>query len=158
MAVEYFKASEDIHGRMRELVSKNHGSLIVAVREILIMFRSTAQKRGGEPVMGTASKVTAREKGMAQEDYEFVLILAEDVWKELTHRQQEALLDHLLSHCRVKENPKTGKDTFTIVPPDLLFFKGNVKRYGFWFPSVQESGGMRFQVINEDEEEESEAA
>jgi hypothetical protein len=158
MAVEYYRASEDIHERMRELIMDHHHDLVICNREIIVMFRDSAAKRGGERVMGTAHKVTAREKALAEEELVFMLVLAQDVWEELTYPQQTALLDHLLMHCRAKENPKTGKETFSIVPPDLMVFRENVERYGFWFPSLQSDGGMRFQVVKDDVQPSEDAA
>lgn len=155
MAVEYFKASEDIQERVRELVMKNHHDLVICVREILVMFRTTAARRGGERVPGKASKVTAREKALMDEEFIFMLEVAEDVWKEMTYVQQEALLDHLLMHCRATENPKTGKETYKLVPPDLMVFRENIERYGMWFPSEKSRGGLRFQVVRGEESDEA---
>lgn len=150
MAVEYFRASEDIHDTMRDLVEKNHPDLFILQDEIIILFRNQASKVGGQKQMGKASLVSAKTRAYAREDYRIELELAQDVWETLSSVQQEALLDHLLTSCQCTEDPKSGELKVRIVRPDIMAFSENLERYGAWFPSGREEGALRFQVIRDE--------
>lgn len=152
MTIEYFKADQDVHDRMYELIAANHPDLALVDEKMVIVFRAKAAKSGGEKVMGAVRKATPLMNALSRLDHTFILELAEDVWRTLTWRQQEALLDHLLCQCRAKEDPKSGKVTLTIARPDLTAFRENIGRYGLWFPvGENDHGGFRFQVVRDDD-------
>lgn len=133
--MDYWKANKDIHGKVMELIGQNHPDLSLIAEEIVVIFREKASKAGGQVVYGKASKVPEKMKAVADEDYKFMLELGADAWEnDLTSRQQEALLDHLLCSCRCEEDPKSGKIKLSIAPPDLVAFRENYERYGLWFP------------------------
>ena len=135
MAVEYYKASKEIHKQVLDLVGKHHPDLALVSSEILVVFRSTATKAGGQVILGTSRKVPALMNAVADGDYKFILEIPADVWEdELDSKQQEALLDHLLCACLVEEDPKSGNTKFQVRKPDIMAFRDNVERYGMWFP------------------------
>lgn len=139
MAVEYYKASKDVQNKVMELIGKGHPDLSLVADEIVVIFREKAGKRGGQVVLGSAKKVSAMANALAGEDYKFVLEVAADQWEhELTTKQREALLDHLLCACRCDEDPKTGNAKCYIAPPDIMAYRENVERYGMWFPKDEE--------------------
>ena len=138
---DFWKASTDIHKQMLALIGKNHPDLALVSDEIVIVFKEKASKSGGRPVMGTASRVSARMNALGNTDYKFILELAADVWEhELTSRQREALLDHLLCFCTSELDEKTGEPKCAIRRPDILAFTDNLGRYGNWFPKFEEEG------------------
>ncbi len=135
MAVEIYKASDEIHKTLQTLVANNHPDLALVVDEIVVVFRSKAGKRGGRVVLGNSKKVAALANAIGNTDYKFVLEVAADLWEEsLTSRQREALLDHLLTACRCEEDPKSGDLKCSVAQPDIMAFRENVERYGMWFP------------------------
>jgi hypothetical protein len=142
MAVEIWKANEDIHKQMMALVATNHPDLALCVDEIVIVFREKAGKAGGQVVLGNSKKVAAIANAIGNTDYKFVLEIAADQWEnELTSRQKEALLDHLLCACRVDEDPKSGNIKYTVAKPDIAAYSDNVERYGMWFPREESEAG-----------------
>lgn len=139
MAVEVWKANEDIHTKMRELVGQHHPDLALVVDEIVVVFREKAGKSGGQVVLGNSKKVAPIANAIGGTDYKFVLELASDQWEhELTSKQREALLDHLLTACRCEEDPKSGDLKCSVAKPDISAFRENIDRYGMWFPKEDE--------------------
>jgi hypothetical protein len=133
--MEYWKANKDIHDTVMELIGKNHPDLALISEEIIVVFREKAGKSGGQVVLGKPKKAPALTNAIAGEDYKFILEVGADQWEnELTSRQREALLDHLLTACRCEEDPKSGDLKLTVASPDLMAFRENVARYGMWFP------------------------
>ena len=139
MAVDIWKASTDIHDKLKELIGQNHPDLALVSDEIICVFREKAGKSGGKVVLGNSKKVAALANAIGNTDYKFVLELASDQWEqELTSRQREALLDHLLTACRCEEDPKSGDLKCSVAKPDIMAFRENVERYGMWFPKEEE--------------------
>ena len=135
MAVDIWKANDEVHAKMKELVANNHPDLALVVDEIVVVFREKAGKSGGQVVLGNSKKVAPIANAIGNTDYKFVLEVAADQWEhELTSKQREALLDHLLTACRCEEDPKSGDLKCTVAKPDIMAFRENVERYGMWFP------------------------
>tara|TARA_Y100000310_G_scaffold338820_1_gene429592 strand:- start:9180 stop:9806 length:627 start_codon:yes stop_codon:yes gene_type:complete len=142
MAVEYWKASDEIHQQAYGLIGQYHPDLALVIDEIIIVFREKAGKSGGSVTLGTSKKVAPIANAIGATDFKFVLELAADVWEhELTSKQREALLDHLLMACRCEEDPKSGDLKCSVAKPDIMAFRENVERYGMWFPSDEEDTG-----------------
>lgn len=135
MAVELWKANDEIHTKVKELIANYHPDLALVVDEIVVVFREKAGKAGGQVVLGNSKKVAPIANAIGNTDYKFVLELASDQWEnELTAKQREALLDHLLTACRCEEDTKTGDVKCTVARPDIMAFRENIERYGMWFP------------------------
>jgi len=138
MAVEYFKANKEVQDMVMTLVGQYHPDLALVVEEIVVVFREKASKAGGQVVLGNSKKVTPLANALAGENYQFVLELAADQWEhELTAKQREALLDHLLCACRCEEDPKSGNIKCSVAKPDIMAFRENVERFGMWFPKEE---------------------
>ena len=139
MAVEFWKANDQIHAQLKELIGQNHPDLALVSDDIVAVFREKAGKSGGQVVLGNSKKVAAIANAIGNTEYKFVLELAADQWEhELTSKQREALLDHLLTACRCEEDPKSGDLKCTVARPDIMAFRENVERYGMWFPKEEE--------------------
>jgi len=138
MAVEYFMASKEITQQVLDLVGKHHPDLALVSSEIAVVFREKASKAGGQVVLGSSKKVQPLMNALAGADYKFILEVAQDEWLDLTSKQQEALLDHLLCACVVEEDPKSGNVKYMVRKPDVMAFRDNIERYGMWFPREDE--------------------
>jgi hypothetical protein len=150
MAADYWKASEDIYEMMKGLVANNHPDLVLAVDDIAIVFKEKAGKSGGRAVLGAARKVAPIANALSDKSYKFVLEIGADLWEHgLTGRQREALLDHLLSACHGDEDENSGEMKWSVVKPDITAFRGNVERYGLWFPSEEENDEAATNALEE---------
>jgi len=138
MASDIWKATDDIHTQVRDLVGQNHPDLALVVDEIVVVFREKASKSGGQVILGNSKRVAALANALGNTDYKFVLEIAADLWEqELSSKQREALLDHLLTACRCEEDPKSGNLKCSVAKPDIMAFRENVDRYGMWFPKEE---------------------
>lgn len=142
MAGDYWKGNKEVQDTVMKLIGANHPDLALISDEIIVVFRQKAGKSGGQVVLGTSKKVAPLVNALAGEDYKFVLEVAADQWEnELTAKQREALLDHLLCACRAEEDPKSGETKLTVAKPDVQAFRDNVERYGMWFPKDKPEDG-----------------
>ena len=99
MGADFWKANDEIHDTMRQLVAHNHPDLVLVVDEIAIVFKDKSGVSGGQVVLGNSKKVAPLANALGNTSYKFVLEIGSDTWENgLTSKQREALLDHLL--CR----------------------------------------------------------
>jgi hypothetical protein len=126
MAIEWTEASRDVIATAEEIIRQYHADLRNA--NIGFLFRSEAQSSGDKQVTATASKVSDKLRPFL--DYDFIIWVAEDVWKSLTHERRQALIDHELCHCQYIGGPGEGKAT--ILHHDIEEFIVIIERYGLW--------------------------
>lgn len=156
MAVTFEDADPAVGAIARELIVKHHEHL--AGEDVRYVFRSEHAKDAGKAVLGKARKISGLNAflttGEDDSDY-FVIELAADIWAGLGAKERRALLDHELSHCRIKYAGDTGEPTLYIAPHDLEEFNDVVERHGLWRRDVKEfldaaSGQLRLLADAED--------
>lgn len=158
MAVEYWKANNEIQAKVQHLIGQHHPDLAIISDEIVAVFREKAGKAGGQVVLGNSKKVAALANALSGTEFKFVLELAADQWEqELSSKQQEALLDHLLTACRCEEDPKSGEFKITVAKPDIMAFTENIDRYGMWFPREAEEEESPVEQLFQEKPEEEDA-
>lgn len=139
MTVEYFDAPE-VDQIVRRLVPLHHGHL--AGERIRCVFRSKHAKEGTKAILGKARRISglnaylSTDEGADAETY-FVIEIALDIWRGMSNKEREALVDHELSHCRIKYS-KTGEPSLVIAPHDLEEFNAIVERHGLWRRDVKD--------------------
>jgi hypothetical protein len=126
---------------MKYHVANNHPSLASVDKDIAILFRSKAAKRGGQVILGTSRKAPPILDVLGKGDYKFILEIGSDEWALLSEAQKSALIDHLLCACKVEEDPKSGELKFSIAPPDVQFYWDELSRHGDWRPRPQQEAG-----------------
>jgi hypothetical protein len=77
--------------------------------------------------LGKAKKVSADLQ--VHIDADFIIWLAKDEWRMLSPKQQNALVDHELSHCF------WDGLTASMKSHDVEEFTHIIERYGFWWPN-----------------------
>jgi len=133
--MEFWKASDEIHKMVRDLIGQNHPDLATIAGDIIVVFREKARKSGGQTVYGTVNRASSISNALLNEDHKFILVVGADQWENtLTGRQKEALLDYLLCACRADEDQSTGDVKIHIARPDFVAFRENIERYGIWYP------------------------
>ena len=133
-----YKAEPEVVDMMRELIGQYHPDLALVTEEIAVVFREKAAQRGGRAVLGKAAKASPLIGVLGDTDYKFILELGGDSWLELTTRQKNALLDHLLCSCRAEEDD--GNIKYSLAPPDVSFFWDELDRWGDWRPRPEGEG------------------
>lgn len=145
---KYFSAPE-VKEIADALIMAHHDHL--SNEPFRFIFKDKASKKGDKIVRGTASVLSGRAAFLAfdlddwnrecerQENPSFFLIeIAKDTWDEMDENQQQALVDHELSHCHAcdvekgKGEEKRTVRTLSTVGHDIEEFAHIVQRYGFW--------------------------
>ena len=138
-----YKASdnEEVMTLFRHYVANYHPHLASIDNEIAIVFREKAPKKGSRLSLGKASKAGPYVMLLGNIEYKFVLEISHDTWLRLDNAQKGALMDHLLCHCKVIEDPETHDLKFGLASPDIQFFSEEMERHGDWHPIFEEEEG-----------------
>lgn len=131
-AVKPWKAGDDVMNTVKQLVTKFHPDLVMAVDEIAVVFKEKAGKSGEAVVAGKTSKASKLFGILGEIDYKFVITLGADVWETYSDAERVALLDHHLCACRAEISPQTGEARYFVQIPDVYFYQDEVERHGFW--------------------------
>lgn len=107
----------------RRLIPQHHKHLANA--RIAYIFAKSLPARNGKVPMANARKVPEAQRLL--HGYDFVITINEDAWMLLTQAQREALIDHELSHCGMKQD-----GSWTIWAHDVEEFAAVIKRHGLW--------------------------
>jgi len=126
---------------IKTIAEHNH----LAFCNVVYLFNKEVEKVRGAEALATASKLTGRnayflwssadELEFIEPESCFVVSVWEEGWNNLTLRQQEALVDHELCHCKVVEN-EDGTGKLYIKPHDIEEFNTVVSRHGHWRPDI----------------------
>lgn len=135
--IEYWQPAEEEgspHQFAKQLIPKYHSHLATA--KICYLFRTKAKTSGPKVILGQASRMNTRIKAIA--DFDFIIEIGYDEWKELNASQKTALIDHELCHCGGEEDENTGEMKWRILPHDLEEFRDIVHRHGLWKSDLKE--------------------
>ncbi len=88
---------------MKKLIAKNHTHLLDA--KIIIYANDKNKLKGNNIIIADASKSSHKMKASTCSDFNITLYMT--AWSELNQSQQEACMDHELSHCGVCYLPIT---------------------------------------------------
>jgi hypothetical protein len=128
-----------------KLIPKHHSE--IASANIVYLCRNKSQKQGGIPVPGTVKKASPLERHLGghyfdgeDDEPDFIMTVALDVWNELQPTQRTALVDHLLTRCTGEEDEKSGEMKYSIRPPQVQEFAEVAERNGRWNDGLAELG------------------
>lgn len=140
MSTSFFKASDDVHDRMKALIGQNHPDLALICDEIGIVFREKAANSGGQRQLGKTYKPSPSLNAMYNGDLKFIIELPADIWEnELTSTNRDAMLDHHLCSITAELDDETGEPVCQRLSPDIVGFKENIERFGMWYPKEPET-------------------
>jgi len=142
MSAKLFDAP-DARDIATRLIAAHHQHL----QEALMLYVFTDQKRtkNGKRVLGTASKLSAKERFLmrsllpvadgADDDAQpaFLILLDLEMWRLLlTPEQRDALIDHELCHCVISDGDAA------IRGHDVEEFRAVIEWHGLWEPALEE--------------------
>ena len=158
--MEIYKAGPDVMDRIKKLVAQYHPHLALILEDIGVVFREKAVEQGGKVLLGATRKAPPILSVLTdkQFNYKFIIELGEDVWKELSDKQQSALLDHHLCAMRVEEDAESGTMKCSIRPPDFIGYKEEVERWGMWRPMDEDTLTVIEEMFGKKAEEAAEEA
>jgi hypothetical protein len=125
--VEWFEIDQEVIDLAQVIIDNYHQDLKQA--KIGFIFRSEAPRANGKRTLGKAQKVSAKDK--AFNNLDFIIWIAEDVWKDMGPMERRALLDHELCHCVFQDGEARMRGH------DFEEFQEIVQRHGFWSKSLQ---------------------
>jgi len=134
MAKQYGNA-ETVEQIALRLIPTYHPELATA--RIVYIFVDKASKKGGRNVLGRSRKISGALEFLLERD--FLIEVAMDCWNELTDRQRNALVDHLLECCTGVEDEQTGDMKWAMREADVREFTSILNRHGAW---TDELSGM----------------
>lgn len=134
MAREYGRA-ESIEEVAKRLIPTYHPELASA--RIVYIFVDKASKKGGKLIPGKARRVSGAFEYLLGQD--FILEVALEVWNDLSDRQRNALVDHLLESCTGVEDEQNGEMKWGMREADVREFTSILNRHGAW---TDELAGM----------------
>lgn len=124
-----YSEAETIENMAGNLIANFHPELASA--RIFYVFVSEASKKGGQEVLGKSKKLSGLVEWALE--YDFIVEVAEDKWKELDGKQRTALVDHLLECCTgVEEEDSGGVMKWSIREPEVREFASILGRHGAW--------------------------
>ena len=140
MSASFYKASTEVHDRMKALIGQNHPDLALISEEIGIIFREKASNSGGQRVLGKTYRPAPQLNALYNGDYKFIIELPADIWEnELGDRERDAMMDHHLCSMTSELNEETGEPVCMSLRPDIIGYKENIERFGMWFPKKPET-------------------
>lgn len=128
-----------VYQRLHDLVAQHHGELLQA--NIAVAW-NTAWRLDidGHLTLGAVKRASDLDRELAA--FDFVVLLNREWWEHpsTTAIQRDALMDHELSHCTVREDPNTrepmrderGRIVYRLRRHDLEEFTSIAARYGIW--------------------------
>ena len=139
--------SESVAEIASKLIPKYHHELAGA--NIIYLCRNKSVKSAGKPVSGHVKKASPIESHISRsyfskngldEEANFIITVALEVWNGLQSSQRIALVDHLLTRCVGTEDEKTGDIKYSIRPPQVQEFPEIAERHGRWNDELIELG------------------
>jgi len=136
MAMDKWKASPELHDKLKDLIANHHTHLTDVCDDIVIVFKEKASKKGDLVIYGKTSKAPAILSVLGERQYKFVIEIGNDAWQKLTSDQQIALMDHQLCFITGKEDEQTAEMKYTLTEPDVYYFTEEIARNGHWRPVI----------------------
>ena len=125
---EKYRLADSVKKIAGEIIATNHPHLVEA--RIVYLFRSGKWETAEKVVLGKAK--CASEDTRFLTDCDFIIIINETAFWAATDEQQQALVDHELSHCDYSEDAK-GNRKWRCAHHDVEEFVGVVRRHALLF-------------------------
>ena len=138
---------EEISKLARGLITQYHTHLVNS--KFAFLFVNKDMTRKGKIAIATVEKINAKFKALTELD--FLITISYPKWKELSDKQQMAVMDHELTHCLVEDSEEPGGDTkFKIIPHSIEEFFGIIDRYGLVFTDLVTLGRIVTDAVGKD--------
>lgn len=127
-----YEPAESVEAIAKSLIPSHHPELASARMSFLFMDQTA--RKGGRELWGKSTKVSGRWTHLTELD--FIIEVASPIWNDLTERQRQALVDHLLECCAGEEDEKTAEMKWSIREPDVQEFSSILQRHHIWNDSL----------------------
>ncbi len=123
--INWTEVSQAVLDTAKEVIREYHPDLLLA--KVGFVFRSESSHSLGKTVVAKASKPDKKLIPFLNDEYDFIIWIAEPYWLSISGDQRKALIDHELSHCQYSES-----DGAKLVGHDITEFVGVLERWGLW--------------------------
>ncbi len=122
--------AESVEALAKTLIPNYHSELATA--KVKYVFVDKASMKNGRPVLGKARKLSGNTEFLL--DTNFIIEVALDQWNDLSQRQRQALVDHLLERCTGEEDEEDAGASmkWKCREPDVQEFRTILQRHGAW--------------------------
>ena len=131
---DFWIADKSIIEEVNELVAEYHPE--IAPAKIAVVFKEAASKKEVEAGQVCTAKLIGGIYKTLTNDTNFVILIAQDLWLELSESQRRAMLDSALESCTVKVVDgeevidAAGNPIYVIRPFDIVAHSSIVERHG----------------------------
>ncbi len=146
---QLFDYAETVEAIAQGLIPVHHPELATA--RFKYIFQEKAGKKGGKAVYGVAKKVSGVTQFLT--DTDFLIVIGQDLWIDLTEEKRIAVIDHLLERCTGVESEKDGGMVWTTREPDVHEFATILRRHGTWNDDLTQFMSVAAAMTTEDETE-----
>jgi len=119
----YWKGDEQVTQLIDTVINKYHSELAKAKVRIgaLMAFNDKASpvKHGGYPAYATVRIISLKDR--VTKDHDVEMCIDSEAWKQFTHAQRIALIDHELSHIKCKKRKVKGPDGKPVDTDEIMF-------------------------------------
>ena len=129
--------AHEVERLAQPIIDEHHTHLNGA--RILYLFTTQERKHHTKTVLATAQKTNALQRFLSSEGeetseagHDFIILVGQAEWEELTLAQRVALVDHELCHCWMNE-----KGDYCLRSHDVEEFACIVHRHGLWKQDVK---------------------
>lgn len=126
-----------------KLIPKFHPELASA--NFIYKCRNISTKSSGIPVAGCVKKASPNERLLSRgkfaeldDEADFIIEIALDVFNPMSLLQRTALIDHLLTRCVAIEDEKSGDMKYKVRSPQVQEFPEIAERHGKWNDGLNE--------------------
>jgi len=137
------EAGKAIYKTMSRLIEKFHEELTNA-KIALAWNKGWKANVDGQKTLGKTKKASDLDRELAA--FDFVIILNQEFWEDpkTKDEQRDALLDHELCHCAVREDKdgepmrdERGRTVYRLRKHDVEEFSEVVRRHGIWKRDIE---------------------
>lgn len=140
-----YSNAEEVEEIAKDLIADHYpeiaGNPLV---KIIYRFEDPARNKNGKVVMGECKRMTGLNSYLYHDGHDFdpgtdpffLILIAYTVWRKLSEKQREALVDHELAHIGC-ERDEEGNTRLSINAHDVEEFESVVRRHGMWKTDLQ---------------------
>lgn len=150
-----YEALSKTYNKMKQLIGMYHPEVSEIHDKIAILFKEKTSKSGGKYVLAKVVKAPPTLSVLCKKEYVYLIYISDEAWGLMDDAQQEALIDRCLCSIKIKYDKKAEDVKYLIVKEDVVAYKAELSRHGYWWKDVEEKlEELHKKPEDEDEDEE----
>lgn len=133
-----YEALSKTYNKMKQLIGMYHPEVSEIHDKIAILFKEKTSKSGGKYVLAKVVKAPPTLSVLCKKEYIYIIYISDEAWGLMDEAQQEALIDRCLCSIKIKYDKKAEDVKYLIVKEDVVAYKAELSRHGYWWKEVEE--------------------